>query len=463
MINLNKYRVFSVAAVTSFAAFLFTTDAHSTTQAFTCPKLLKVMIMTGSGTTSDPARFIAQCSTASGNGISYFAGCGSNANGGRGEVLEKNQSALVANDAGPQSQPPTAVTDFSAPLTGPSRKDWSEAMAKTPLSKKGCFQSSYPGSSWAEVPCLNKGGPHVTGRLPKSVGRKPQASGAGYLPGGGDYSAQMPGPLLQVARGSFISVTGVLNEYDTRSGYPANSYSLQLNTNRFVPPNCKGALCNAEQQFVYANPNIWGDGTAGAIVLEYWLINYASTAVLPDLPCSDAGAGWFQDGSVNADGTYTCRQGVVGSPAVPLNPIENLASLSVTGSVSQTLDTAIISVGVNDLYAQANDSILNLSQYWSFAEFNIFGDGGSSEAMLNAIDQHTGVTVGVQLSLSTPGICINESTTGESNNLTLVPNSCCATGGPSPTIQFLESSASVPVTLPFCLTSDITAINSPLL
>jgi hypothetical protein len=73
MINLNKYRVFSVAAVTSFAAFLFTTDAHSTTQDFTCPKLLKVMIMTGSGTTSDPARFIAQCSTASGNGISYFA------------------------------------------------------------------------------------------------------------------------------------------------------------------------------------------------------------------------------------------------------------------------------------------------------------------------------------------------------------------------------------------------------
>jgi hypothetical protein len=63
MINLNKYRVFSVAAVTSFAALLFTTDAHATVRDFLCPSIAKVIINTGTGNTGDPPRFYAQCSS----------------------------------------------------------------------------------------------------------------------------------------------------------------------------------------------------------------------------------------------------------------------------------------------------------------------------------------------------------------------------------------------------------------
>jgi hypothetical protein len=34
------------------------------------------------------------------------------------------------------------------------RAEWRDSLATNPLPKQGCFQSSYPGKQWREVPCV---------------------------------------------------------------------------------------------------------------------------------------------------------------------------------------------------------------------------------------------------------------------------------------------------------------------
>jgi hypothetical protein len=87
-----------------------------------------------------------------------------------------------------------------------------------------------------------------------------------------------------------------------------------------------------------------------------------------------------------------------------------------------------------------SDSTVDLAASWNTAEFNVFGDGGGSEATFN-----TGATLVVQTNVAngttTAPSCGTSGTTAETNSLTLV-KPCCPFGGASPGIVFEESSAS---------------------
>ncbi len=97
--------------------------------------------------------------------------------------------------------------------------------------------------------------------------------------------------------------------------------------------------------------------------------------------------------------------------------------------------------------AIGQDSMLNLEQHWTNAEFNVFGDGGGGEANFS-----NGSTLVTQLIVNNGAtnapVCLGPQgagTTAETNNLNLIPQSapvCCPYGGTNSSIQFLESSAS---------------------
>jgi hypothetical protein len=97
--------------------------------------------------------------------------------------------------------------------------------------------------------------------------------------------------------------------------------------------------------------------------------------------------------------------------------------------------------------APPDGSVLHANQWWNSAEFNVFGPGDGSAAVFNY-----GTTMGVQLitdsvvpTLAAPS-CASTSYTGEINNLTTVPKSCCALGGSitGTGIFFTQSNAGSP-------------------
>ncbi len=102
------------------------------------------------------------------------------------------------------------------------------------------------------------------------------------------------------------------------------------------------------------------------------------------------------------------------------------------------MDAVSLSTG-DTVYSSSNDSLVNLGQSgWQGAEFNVFGNGDSSEATLNA-GSRMAVRISVNDGTTDIPECRMGGTTGESNNLTLVPP-CCPYGGPSPAIVFWQSS-----------------------
>jgi hypothetical protein len=298
-------------------------------------------------------------------------------------------------------------------------------MTKTRLPKKGCFRVTHPSTNWETVPCV----------AARPILPAPGWTGPETVGDGSDASAQVAG-TLSYAFGGFASVTGVTSESDGT----ADNYSLQLNTNTFATSTCNGSAtpgsCQGWQQFVFQN------GSAGSFVfMQYWLINYGT-------PCP---TGWFQHGShcyKNSSAT-----------SVSFQPISNLAKLGLTAAAAAPnngLDAVVLTDGSSTMSAFGEDTVLNLAQAWNFAEFNIFGNCCDEQANFNA-----GSTLVVQINLtngttSSP-TCSMKGTTAETNNLNLVPGSCCATGGSSPAIQFTETNA-MGVLAPFCLLNDITPI-----
>jgi hypothetical protein len=282
-------------------------------------------------------------------------------------------------------------------------------MARVPLSKKGCFTSSYPSTGWQEVPCKTAPArpyPPARGPRPNTVGN------------GNDVSAQVTGQI-STAVGSFDSVTGVTSESGTTGG--ANAFSLQLNANFFNTSVCNGATnpsqCLGWQQFVYSN--VEGPHLA---FMQYWLINYGSTCP----------SGWFA-----YQGSCFTNSNAV---SVPAQTIANLGNLSLLGAAnSGGMDTFIMATG-SDLHSVQNeDSVVNLSQGWQEAEFNVVGDCCGSQANFNS-----GSTIVVRTSVDhgSPNApsCYGGGFTGETNNLSFA-NAPTAERGTSPAIVFTESSA----------------------
>jgi hypothetical protein len=310
-------------------------------------------------------------------------------------------------------QPPAAKSE--------GREAWRKSMERTPLPKKGCFNASYPSTEWKEVPCATAPPPLQLPRLTQGTGRiNPDTVGGG---GSTDFSAQTSG-LISTAIGSFNSVTPGTTEIGAGT---TDSFSLQLNSRPFTTTTCAGhAGCQGWEQFVFANNS--PSPYCTCIYVQYWMINWGTTA------CP---AGWSPVG-------VDC---VTNSPATTVTgvPTSNLASQILTGKAIGGTDTVILGSG-GTLNAMGADSTLNLEAAWNVAEFNVFGDGNSSQAVFSG-----GTTIVVKTTIddgtANPPACLQQSFTGETNNLNLADTTgsstlvCCPYGGASPNIQFMETNA----------------------
>jgi hypothetical protein len=114
-----------------------------------------------------------------------------------------------------------------------------------------------------------------------------------------------------------------------------------------------------------------------------------------------------------------------------------LSGIEVSGAAVAGGDDTVKITAAKEAYAVTMpDSMIDLAGNWTTAEYNIFGDGGGSEAVFN-----TGTTIKVKIRLhdgsTNAPSCITDGFTLESNNLGL--NTCKAAGGKTPSITFSES------------------------
>ena len=292
------------------------------------------------------------------------------------------------------------VQEAAAATVPASREAWRTAMARVPLPKKGCFKASYPNVAWQEVACAPPTKRHF-GPGPFFVGH------------GNDFSATVPG-TMSAATGSFDAV----NSTGETGVFGADSYSLQLNSKFFHSPDCAGAQlpnnCQGWTQFIYS------PGVAG-VLIEYWLVHWGN------VPCP---AGWTAQ-------PPNCLLNTPTMPA-PAQTVADLAQDSLTGTASAGgMDTVTLTTPGN-MYAQGGDDAANhTAQAWDYAEFNIFGDGGNTDATFNPgsnLIVRTAVTDGT---MNAPN-CQGDGFTAETNNLNLV-TPCCPYGGAKPAIVFDES------------------------
>lgn len=292
------------------------------------------------------------------------------------------------------------------------REEWHRVMAQTPHAAAGCFTASYPDTAWNPVTCI-AGSQHPFLLLPKLGGGLKQNATVGN---GTDFSAQVSSGTISQAVGNFPVVTNVTNETDGA----ANVFSLQLNTQFFNTSACNAVPgCRGWQQFIYSTT------TVGGAFMQYWLINFG--AACP--------GGW-----IASSGSCFRNSSII---PVPAQTIAALQSLSLTGtSNSGGLDTVILSTGTTLYSASGQDSVLNLSQGWTQAEFNIFGDGGS----IPTAAFNSGATLLVNTSVSNgttnAPVCTGGGFTFEGNNLSLV-NPCCPFGGARSGIAFKESNVTI--------------------
>ncbi|HTV34773.1 MAG TPA: hypothetical protein VME69_17050 [Methylocella sp.] len=287
-------------------------------------------------------------------------------------------------------------------------------MSQTPTPNKGCFESSYPSTEWHEVPCTTAPNqPYVPAKGPRSE----------TVGNGTDFAAGVSGAPISSAIGSFDRVDDVTSESDQKT---ANRFALQLNTRPFSSPACKGAKipskCQGWQQFIYSNDGC-SSGTACAFI-QYWLLDYATRCP----------SGWNTYGS-------DCWTNGPNAVSVPVQTIADLGMLSLEGQASSGgKDTVIMATASGSVHAANQDSILTLSPAWTAAEFNIFGDCCSTEAVFNAGLPTIVVRTSVNNGTTEAPSCLPEGYTGETNSLTLVPP-CCPVRGAPPAIVLEESGA----------------------
>ncbi len=240
---------------------------------------------------------------------------------------------------------------------------------------------------------------------------------------GNDYVAQVTSGTISSTIGSFEAVYGITSESD---GANDNVFSLQINTNAFDTPMCRGTVnplpkgCQGWQQFVYSN--------FGNVFMQYWLADYGYSPTNAKWECPK---GWNKHG-------YSC---VLSTPpkSVPVQSIQNLAKLRLTAmtSASTNTDTVMITTPSGTVEAHNYDSVLGLASKWSSSEFNIFGDSGGSQANFNG-----GLTIVVENQVNNgttnkPECVAGEGSTAETNNLSLT-GGCSTVGGSSPAIEFTE-------------------------
>jgi hypothetical protein len=270
-------------------------------------------------------------------------------------------------------------------------KAWRAAISSAAVPGSGCFEADYPATQWKRVACS---------KAPTRLLLPAHGPSTFVVGNGNDYSA-VTGTPVSTAVGSFPSIKGMKTE--TNFG-ASDTYSLQLNTSYYVSPVCNTAAnpsqCRAWMQFAYSN----NAPTEASGFMEVWLINYGKTCP----------AGWTTlspDCVENSNGVN-----------IPNQKLSQLKDIQVTGAaVANGNDTVTITTSKKAYAVTLPDSVVDLAGNWNTSEFNVFGDGGGTEAVFNA---GTKIVVNVQMqdgSTNAP-TCIVDGFTLESNNLGL--NQC---------------------------------------
>ena len=348
------------------------------------------------------------------------------------------QEAASGAQASAAALPERAESAALARPDAAAREAWRKRVMVVPRPASGCFTADYPQATWREVPC-KPSTPHKL-YLPQHGGvtRLDVVGGSGP-----DISATVTGHIT-LAEGSFDSVSGV-----TSSG----AYTLQLNSAPFTTSTCSGspdpASCSGWEQFVYES--------SGGGFIQYWLLQYGPAGTLCPTPrhsgCaanSSYSDGWcpFQ---FDSSGPVYCVVNGVHESSAPAEPMTSLGDLKLAGGAAgggSSTDAITVTVAGSPPFGAAGSNYFpDLGSQWQEVEFNVFGDGGGSQATFNSgasAQVRTEVLSGTNAG---PG-CHLKSWTGESTNLTLV-NSAPASASPlpAPALVFGESNpaASGPV------------------
>ena len=315
---------------------------------------------------------------------------------------------------------------FLLPAAGfaqsPDYSAWQDTVKNTHPPGSGCFQVFYPDTQWQEVPC---GQPPVNPSQPlvhppdEELSVLSPAGNAKILTVGGknsqnDYVATVSGAPISSATGSFINATGGVDSL----------WSLQLNANlRFYLTDSQSiALCGGSSnctgwvQFVY-------DAKRNVGFIQYWIYNAQQCPPGWKMPQGNtsATAGCFLNSEVS--------NGIAG-----LSP----SNLWLTGKMANGMDTVTLLYNGSALSSISTPSIFReFSKSWKRAQFNIFGDGGYSNASLKP-GSHLTVKLEINNGTTDAPLCSSNNFTGESNNLYL-NSSCCPSGGTVPAITYAES------------------------
>jgi hypothetical protein len=358
------------------------------------------------------------------------------------------------------ARPPVGASGSSVSVNPkPGAKElerWRQTIVQTRRPKKGCFTAQYPATAWSEVPCAKP--PNIP-LLPRNRPR--------HLVGNlaGDAVAVVSG-TIQWSEGSFDSVTGVTSECNAQcpkgscsqnlactSSDPQNDYSLQLNTNRFTFfGGCeKASGCEGWQQFVFLNNECDLTGVSpvpACAFIQYWLLGYG-----PNCP-----TGWNSQHDSFGDDCYINSQNSVNFLPFPLSDLATMKLAGAVAGLAATNDTVTFSVGAQVWSAPGDNSLSDLVENWTDAEFNVFGTANGSRAVFNS---GTSMVVRIVAENETPNApaCSGDSTTLETNNLTVgvlqtgpthAPQDISSTqpgnvatrpGGPGPALVFAQSNA----------------------
>ena len=358
-------------------------------------------------------------------------------------------SKAAAQQAVGQPKPPAA--DTRKP-TADEMEAWRRKIVHAPREKAGaCYRASYPDAVWHEVPC--KAIPHKAS-LPKVIkgGVRPDQVGGNS---GADFSATTTNNITE-AEGQFDNVT-------TSGSSNPTSYELQLNTAPFNTKTCNGSTatgvsdvpgCQGWEQYIYSTDN------GGEVSIQYWLEQWGPSGATCKAPVStqcngsnvftdgwcpftlsDAAGNKFTDCAINS----TTNTGIGTVSVASLKG--NIVLSGFPADASNTVDNAIATVSGSASTAPGVNEFTDLSTNWKEVEFNIFGDGGGSQANF---DPNTTIEVRTSVASDTtlgPG-CSLQSFTGESNNLTLVATASNPPKGNLPSLVFTETNAGNPTQAP---------------
>lgn len=318
---------------------------------------------------------------------------------------------------------PAAAAAAAPSSSAASLKTWQADITKVSHpSTKGCFTANYPRLAWQQTRCASA--PSIPMTPKRSI--RPLVVG-----NGNDISAQAPSGFISESSGTFENISSVTSESSpiANAGPPvSDAYTLQINTDFFASTVCAGSpnpSCRGWEQFVYAN-----DGSSGLVFIQYWLLQY--NAACP--------AGGWTPFSFTGDPDIYCYRNSPGATGVPNQPITNLGSLRLTGTVGASSDSATLFVG-STAYTAAGSNSVNAAAGWTKSEFNVFGYGGNADGG-GAATFNAGASLNVRNRITYGGtaapICAAEGFTGETNNLNFGTPTPPVTP-PGPAVIFVEN------------------------